>query len=51
MLSMSYKENADHLGKGSGINLRSSDRTQPRPENGDGGTEGTDTHDGGPSSR
>ncbi|WP_255405398.1 MULTISPECIES: hypothetical protein [Sinomonas] len=51
MLSMSYKENADHLGKGSGINLRSSDRTQPRSEGGDGGAEGTDTHDGGPSSR
>ena len=26
MLSMSYKENAEHLGQGSGVNLRSSDR-------------------------
>jgi hypothetical protein len=26
MLSMSYKENAEHLGKGSGINLSSSER-------------------------
>lgn len=26
MLAMSYKENAAHLGKGSGVNLRSQDR-------------------------
>lgn len=26
MLSMTYKENADHLGHGSGVNLRSEDR-------------------------
>lgn len=26
MLAMSYKENADHLGKGSGVSLRSEDR-------------------------
>ncbi|MEA5455480.1 hypothetical protein SPF06_12170 [Sinomonas sp. JGH33] len=26
MLSMTYKENAEHLGKGSGVNLRSADR-------------------------
>ncbi|WP_077489838.1 hypothetical protein [Sinomonas mesophila] len=26
MLSMSYKENAEHLGQGSGVNLRSADR-------------------------
>ena len=51
MLSMSHKENADHLGKGSGVNL-SSKRTpsghggpsaQPRPEAGPG-----DSRDGGP---
>ena len=38
MLSMSYKENAEHLGHGSGINLRSADRTpddEQRPEAGD----------------
>ncbi|GAC1379271.1 MAG: hypothetical protein NVSMB43_21000 [Pseudarthrobacter sp.] len=27
MLSMSYKENAEHLGKGSGVNLSSNKRT------------------------
>jgi hypothetical protein len=26
MLSMTYKENAEHLGEGSGVNLRSEDR-------------------------
>ncbi|GAB3267502.1 hypothetical protein GCM10027449_00070 [Sinomonas notoginsengisoli] len=26
MLSMSYKENAEHLGRGDGVNLRSADR-------------------------
>jgi hypothetical protein len=26
MLSMTYKENAEHLGQGSGVNLRSADR-------------------------
>lgn len=26
MLSMSYKENAEHLGRGDGVNLRSEDR-------------------------
>jgi hypothetical protein len=26
MLSMTYKENAEHLGQGSGVNLRSEDR-------------------------
>lgn len=31
MLSMSYKENADHLGRGSGINLRSEDRLKKGP--------------------
>lgn len=42
MLSMSYKENADHLGQGSGINLRSEDRlkkpegTDPQPPAGHG---------------
>lgn len=30
MLSMTYKENAEHLGEGSGINLRSEDRNKPR---------------------
>lgn len=35
MLSMSYKENAEHLGRGDGVNLRSEDRlkrTSPTPE-------------------
>jgi preprotein translocase subunit SecY len=39
MLSMSYKENAEHLGKGSGINLSSSHRHKDAPAQGndDGG--------------
>ena len=36
MLSMTYKENAEHLGQGSGVNLRSEDRLKhhrpARPE-------------------
>jgi hypothetical protein len=27
---MTYKENAEHLGEGSGINLRSQDRNKPK---------------------
>ena len=34
MLSMSYKENAEHLGKGSGVNLSSANK----PSHGFGGT-------------
>lgn len=30
MLSMSYRENAEHLGQGSGVNLRSADRETER---------------------
>ncbi|BCW60930.1 hypothetical protein SAMN02799638_03823 [Arthrobacter sp. UNCCL28] len=44
MLSMSHKENADHLGKGSGVNLSSK-----RPNHGGPGApdDGTETHDAG----
>ncbi|MDJ0357146.1 hypothetical protein [Paenarthrobacter sp. PH39-S1] len=44
MLSMSYKENAQHLGKGSGVNLTSAERLaqnqrrQQKPRNDDGGS-------------
>lgn len=35
MLSMTYKENAEHLGQGSGVNLRSEDRVKkPGPASG-----------------
>ncbi len=44
MLSMSYKENAEHLGKGSGVNLTSAERLeqnrrkqQQKPRNNDDG--------------
>ena len=39
MLSMSYKENADHLGKGSGVNLSSA----RKPSHGHGGYGGPET--------
>jgi hypothetical protein len=39
MLSMSYKENADHLGKGSGVNLSSA----RKPSHGHGGHGGPGT--------
>jgi hypothetical protein len=39
MLSMSYKENADHLGKGSGVNLSSA----RKPSHGHGGHGGPET--------
>ena len=44
MLSMSHKENADHLGKGSGVNLSSK-----RPSHGGPGApdDGPETHDAG----
>ncbi|MFJ4028688.1 hypothetical protein ACIPWF_15030 [Paenarthrobacter sp. NPDC089989] len=45
MLSMSYKENAEHLGKGSGVNLSSK-----RPHGGHASPDSPDepeTHDGG----
>ena len=42
MLSMSYKENAEHLGQGSGVNLRSADR---KPD-GEQGPDGGDSRDG-----
>ncbi|AMB42239.1 hypothetical protein IG195_08180 [Arthrobacter sp. TES] len=45
MLSMSYKENAEHLGKGSGVNL-SSKRPQGRPGSPD-SPDTPETHDGG----
>jgi len=41
MLSMSYKENADHLGKGSGVNLSSA----RKPSHGHGGHGGSGTTD------
>ncbi|GGJ29508.1 hypothetical protein [Paenarthrobacter histidinolovorans] len=41
MLSMSYKENADHLGKGSGVNL-SSKRPHGGSPDSSGGTETPD---------
>ncbi|WP_045731206.1 hypothetical protein [Pseudarthrobacter chlorophenolicus] len=52
MLSMSYKENAEHLGKGSGVNLSSAKNTShgfggtsasgsPGQQDHDGGTEGS----------
>ena len=37
MLSMSYKDNADHLGKGSGVNLSSA--RKPSPGHGGHGTQ------------
>ncbi len=37
MLSMSHKENAEHLGKGSGINLSSSERHKNIKTHDDGG--------------
>ncbi|GAB4098940.1 hypothetical protein [Sinomonas halotolerans] len=47
MLSMSYKENAEHLGQGSGVNLRSADRDQPGGPDagGTGSGRGTDADD------
>lgn len=45
MLSMSYKENAEHLGKGSGVNL-SSKRPQGRPGSPD-SPDTPETDDGG----
>ena len=39
MLSMSYEENADHLGKGSGVNLSSA----RKPSHGHGGHGGPET--------
>ena len=42
MLSMSYKDNAEHLGKGSGINLSSA----RKPSHGFGGTSPQSSHDG-----
>ena len=45
MLSMSYKENAEHLGKGSGVNL-SSKRPQGRPGTPE-SPDAPETHDGG----
>jgi hypothetical protein len=45
MLSMSYKENAEHLGKGSGVNL-SSKRPQGRPGSPE-SPDAPETHDGG----
>ena len=44
MLSMSHKENADHLGRGSGVNLSSK-----RPSHGGPGApdDGPETHDAG----
>ncbi|WP_415857097.1 hypothetical protein [Sinomonas sp. G460-2] len=45
MLSMTYKENADHLGHGSGVNLRSEDRLKRHAaDQGQGSAEG---HSGG----
>ncbi len=52
MLSMSHKENAEHLGKGSGVNLSSAKNTShgfggtkapgsPEQQDPDGGTEGS----------
>ncbi|ACL41831.1 conserved hypothetical protein [Pseudarthrobacter chlorophenolicus A6] len=52
MLSMSHKENAEHLGKGSGVNLSSAKNTShgfggtgtsgsPEQQDHDGGTEGS----------
>jgi preprotein translocase subunit SecY len=43
MLSMSFKENAEHLGRGSGINLSSADR-QAKDRRADGAAD----DDGGP---
>jgi hypothetical protein len=43
MLSMSYKENAEHLGKGSGVNLSSK-----RPASGHGGPAAQPGPEGGP---
>lgn len=39
MLSMSYKENADHLGKGSGVNLSSRKPRTPPPGRAEDGRE------------
>lgn len=36
MLSMSYKENAEHLGKGSGVNLSSAPKPSPQGRPGHG---------------
>ncbi|UUL76854.1 hypothetical protein NG819_03745 [Pseudarthrobacter sp. Fe7] len=36
MLSMSYKENAEHLGKGSGVNLSSAPKPSPQAGRGHG---------------
>lgn len=58
MLSMSYKENAEHLGKGSGVNLSSAPKPSPQAGHGHGfgaaggqnpsasgdGTDGTPQH-------
>ena len=42
MLSMSYKDNAEHLGKGSGVNLSSA----RKPSHGFGGTHPQSSQDG-----
>ncbi|MCH6468486.1 hypothetical protein [Sinomonas terrae] len=50
MLSMTYKENPEHLSQGSGVNLRSEDRLKrPKPK-GDASGEGAGTSEGGPTS-
>lgn len=42
MLSMTYKENPEHLSQGSGVNLRSEDRLKrPKPPSGTATTEGS----------
>jgi hypothetical protein len=47
MLSMTYKENADHLGTGSGVNLRSEDRLKHHgPEAGGARSEDRRANDG-----
>ncbi|KHL04423.1 hypothetical protein [Sinomonas humi] len=57
MLSMTYKENPEHLSQGSGVNLRSEDRLKrPKPQTGpapegsatvDGDTTGDNTNESG----
>lgn len=49
MLSMSHKENAEHLGKGSGVNLSSAKRP-PHGFGGQGHEEPPAASDGGPAS-
>lgn len=56
MMSMSYKENAEHLGHGDGVNLRSEDRVkraragQQAPERGGPEQPGGDAPEGGATS-